>query len=1562
MKTKGSSRSASPASSPITTVKSPSKSAPKSPTKAMPKNLPKTPAKLSVKAVSPARTPSKSPAKDVTKSPAKSKTASSSPTKQGTKQQKASPKQPMQRSTTAQTKGISERRADGQSRAKSPRPSAKPSPSKASQAGKGNVETKQKNTRISKAKGKVKDKSPGKKQTHDGLACGRKRTPLKKTPMKGITKTKKKKIQRELSTSQFIDLWTLANIGKREASLNASMKVNIMYESATKSPPKQSPGKTCNGAHEMKKEEEQGKSNTKKSSPESKDRVTESEEKKAKRPMLSVSKGAKSKKLSVTAALKVRQKSGLSSPSKKALPEQRKRKSPHYKIFKEEPVTKSRKIETTKKAKPVAKSKGKAMKNAKKKKSKVAPSGHHLCNIIEKSPRQASLIAKAMIAMEQEEDVVPESAAARTKLYDWQELRPQHQSSRRRLVWVSGLAKSLGGKDGRGDAKLVDTANGNDSASGSLPSTMAPEPSEALQSALLRTLHEVGDPRLLREFYRAQRDDFSGYVDVEKYDPAPLPPPRKETGGPPTATISPVKDVSNSPAKAKPMPTDAASAPVKKPPKVGVSEKKSGTCSPAKPQPCRVATPIPQFPHGRRTSHMTSFIHHPIGQQHQQQQQFHKQQQEQQRQPYPQKQAPQPAHTHHPQPIKVTPYSPGPAFIYQFVPPPPSSPSPSPLPYGLAGTTSPAPHGDFQSSFTLSHMGSLSLGRRGVNPYEPAYNNSMQQVGFGFPPYYPASLQALHQPQNMQSLSNLPGLQSLPNLSAVPGLQNLGNLQPMGVQQFPLVQPAPVVAHQQLPHDMTQFSPLRTNFPSYSHLSPSRDGAGFVRPQPMMPPPAHSHKPTHTPMGPPPAPPITPSARPGSSPHRQQHQHQQLHHHHLQQQLQQTSPIESLRTMNPQGVQPILQSRILQFPNSTAPYSQPQAYHTLAQPVRHQHVNLLPKPLTPVKPAGGTPQTQHHNAGGGNTSHFLQTHSAVCKKEISTDSRTPNCDNNMIHKPPSTCNAEVQTKPAVNRRTSTEAADISDLLHSAHSAMFATESGTPPAPGRDTLPPPQPASFSSDPPCNSSSYGSGPSQVRSGAGPAVTPSFSAAYSVSTILDLPSQKLKSEPQATVASCEFGPQVVQNSFSLVANSPSNLDNIAFPSNVSHITGTESTGTGPYSVLAVVKKEPEDKPQAKEIEESCKQENAPKKRKAGPIIIEDSEEESSEDEPLAKLIKKNPAPKVLTKPTAQVSGKPQLVQSPSKINSVKPISLNGTKQKRTSIKQKMVPISPIKSKQKPKVSPVKLKSVRKPKKAAKVAVAVSPLKKGAARKPKVKRAGKTTGKSASSKPKKPTAKKARLDFLNAQSLARPINNHGWSWIGEGSVEPVPKLTISREEQVRMRRCFKSMRHESGEQVAVGDCVLLQSDGTDGNVPYVARVTRLWEALNGEKMFSMLWYYQPEHTATGREAEDGEQELFASKHREENSVACIDKCYVLIYNEYCRLEAEAARHDQGVMMPRWREEMPGVSVEDQHLRRRPPPSNACVDNIWFSRYDYDIRKKYVRKPKHKKSSLRYRAPSKLV
>ena len=54
---------------------------------------------------------------------------------------------------------------------------------------------------------------------------------------------------------------------------------------------------------------------------------------------------------------------------------------------------------------------------------------------------------------------------------------------------------------------------------------------------------------------------------------------------------------------------------------------------------------------------------------------------------------------------------------------------------------------------------------------------------------------------------------------------------------------------------------------------------------------------------------------------------------------------------------------------------------------------------------------------------------------------------------------------------------------------------------------------------------------------------------------------------------------------------------------------------------------------------------------------------------------------------------------------------------------------------------------------------------------------------------------------------------------------------------------------------------------------------------MFSLLWYYRPEHTEQGRTEFDTEDEVFASRHRDANSVACIeDKCYILTFNEYCR------------------------------------------------------------------------------
>ena len=94
---------------------------------------------------------------------------------------------------------------------------------------------------------------------------------------------------------------------------------------------------------------------------------------------------------------------------------------------------------------------------------------------------------------------------------------------------------------------------------------------------------------------------------------------------------------------------------------------------------------------------------------------------------------------------------------------------------------------------------------------------------------------------------------------------------------------------------------------------------------------------------------------------------------------------------------------------------------------------------------------------------------------------------------------------------------------------------------------------------------------------------------------------------------------------------------------------------------------------------------------------------------------------------------------------------------------------------------------------------------------------------------------------------------------------------------------------------------------MPFVAKVTAMWEdpddgmcttvtydifpsvkpfySLSGEMMLSLLWYYRPEHLENGRRPDDLPDEVYASRHRDVTSVACIDdKCYVMTFNEYCR------------------------------------------------------------------------------
>lgn len=116
--------------------------------------------------------------------------------------------------------------------------------------------------------------------------------------------------------------------------------------------------------------------------------------------------------------------------------------------------------------------------------------------------------------------------------------------------------------------------------------------------------------------------------------------------------------------------------------------------------------------------------------------------------------------------------------------------------------------------------------------------------------------------------------------------------------------------------------------------------------------------------------------------------------------------------------------------------------------------------------------------------------------------------------------------------------------------------------------------------------------------------------------------------------------------------------------------------------------------------------------------------------------------------------------------------------------------------------------------------------------------------------------------------------------------QVYLRNEDVAAARKCYPAMRHAQGDVVRVRDCILLKSGPKAKDLPYVAKVSALWEnAEDGEMMMSLLWYYRPEHTDGGRRPTDLSDEVFASRHRDVCSVACIeDKCYVLTFNEYCR------------------------------------------------------------------------------
>ncbi|XP_054714320.1 uncharacterized protein LOC129223961 [Uloborus diversus] len=186
-----------------------------------------------------------------------------------------------------------------------------------------------------------------------------------------------------------------------------------------------------------------------------------------------------------------------------------------------------------------------------------------------------------------------------------------------------------------------------------------------------------------------------------------------------------------------------------------------------------------------------------------------------------------------------------------------------------------------------------------------------------------------------------------------------------------------------------------------------------------------------------------------------------------------------------------------------------------------------------------------------------------------------------------------------------------------------------------------------------------------------------------------------------------------------------------------------------------------------------------------------------------------------------------------------------------------------------------------------------------------------------------------------------HGWSWKGR----PREKLIcLTNDSAPCMRLCYPSVQHKEGDTISERDCVLLRSGPKDTDLPYVAKIATFWENPDdGEMMMSLLWYYRPEHTEQGRKPGQMEDEVFASRHKDANSVACIeDKCYVLTYNEYCRYRASLTMEEDTIS----KASMLVPELADGYPRKERLPSDAVAsDIVFFCRHVYDFRTKRILK-----------------
>uniref|UniRef100_A0AAQ5YS73 BAH domain-containing protein n=1 Tax=Amphiprion ocellaris TaxID=80972 RepID=A0AAQ5YS73_AMPOC len=187
------------------------------------------------------------------------------------------------------------------------------------------------------------------------------------------------------------------------------------------------------------------------------------------------------------------------------------------------------------------------------------------------------------------------------------------------------------------------------------------------------------------------------------------------------------------------------------------------------------------------------------------------------------------------------------------------------------------------------------------------------------------------------------------------------------------------------------------------------------------------------------------------------------------------------------------------------------------------------------------------------------------------------------------------------------------------------------------------------------------------------------------------------------------------------------------------------------------------------------------------------------------------------------------------------------------------------------------------------------------------------------------------------RQKSTNGWRPVGL----PFEKEVFSvGEDSMVLRKCFEGV-HRDGDLIRVRDTVLLKSGPRKKSLPYVAKISALWEEPeSGELMMSLFWYYRPEHTQGGRNPSmHCENEIFASRHQDVNSVACIeDKCYVLTLAQYCRFCALVKRRREGVCDSVASLVVPPV-VGNAMPTHHCVPDDVDPEMVFFCRHVYDFR-----------------------